>query len=79
MCLAIPGLIIETGPEGEFRTGVVDFSGVKKDVSLALTPEAKVGDYVLVHAGVALNTVDEEEAHKTFEMLRQLDQLDEIR
>jgi hydrogenase expression/formation protein HypC len=79
MCLAIPGRIVETDGGEEFRSGMVDFNGVKKQVSLALVPEAQVGDYVLVHVGVALNTVDEEEARRTFEILRQMEELDEIR
>ena len=80
MCLAIPGRILEIeDDEPDFRQGKVDFNGVRKQVSLAFLPEAKVGDYVLVHVGMALQKVDEEEARRTFELLDQLDQLDEIR
>jgi hydrogenase expression/formation protein HypC len=79
MCLAVPGKILEIeGDVPEFRTGKVDFAGVRKTVNLAFTPEAQVGDYVLVHVGVALNKVDEEEAHKIFETLKQLDELAEL-
>ena len=79
MCLAIPGKLTEIDDAAdEFRTGRVNFGGVVKQVSLAYTPEANVGDYVLVHVGFALNVVDEDEARRTFELLGELDQLDEI-
>jgi hydrogenase expression/formation protein HypC len=79
MCLAVPGKILEVeGDMPEFRTGKVDFAGVKKSVNLAFTPEAQVGDYVLVHVGVALQKVDEEEAQKIFEVLRQMAELSEL-
>jgi hydrogenase expression/formation protein HypC len=81
MCLAIPGRIVEIteDPEPSLRRGKVDFSGVKKEVSLAFTPEAKTGDYVLVHVGFALNVVDEAEAAKIFEDLERMAELDELR
>jgi hydrogenase expression/formation protein HypC len=81
MCLAIPGRIVEIteDPEPSLRRGKVDFSGVKKEVSLAFTPEAKEGDYVLVHVGFALNVVDEAEAAKIFEDLERMAELDELR
>ena len=79
MCLAIPGKIVEIteGAEPALRRGKVDFSGVKKEVSLAFTPEAAIGEYVLVHAGFALNTVDEAEARKIFEHLDAMAELEE--
>lgn len=74
MCLAIPGEIIEiSGADELTRMARVSFSGVVKEVSLAYTPEAKVGEYVLVHAGFALNSIDEAEARRTFELLAQLE------
>ena len=73
MCLAIPGKIIEIRSDESFmRQGRVDFGGIIKDVNLALVPEAGLGDYVIVHAGVALNVLDEEEAQQTLELLEQL-------
>jgi hydrogenase expression/formation protein HypC len=80
MCLAVPGKIVEImeGDEPAFRRGKVDFAGVRKEVSLAFTPEAALGDYVLVHVGFALNVVDEEEAHKIFESLDQMQALEEL-
>jgi hydrogenase expression/formation protein HypC len=79
MCLAIPGKIVEIMEAGEpeLRRGTVDFGGVRKDVSLAFTPEAQPGDYVLVHVGFALNVVDEAEARKIFESLAEMEALGE--
>jgi hydrogenase expression/formation protein HypC len=78
MCLAVPGQIQSVwGDEPLLRTGKVDFGGVIKEVSLAYVPEAKVGDYVIVHVGVALNTLDPEEARLTLDYLRQMGELAE--
>lgn len=64
MCLAVPGQIIELSDSSAAeRLGRVNFGGVIKEVSLAFTPEAGVGDYVIVHAGFAISQLDEEEAH----------------
>jgi hydrogenase expression/formation protein HypC len=72
MCLAVPGRIVEIANEGPLtRRGKVDFGGLRKDVNLMLVPEAKVGDYVMVHVGIAISVVDEEEAQRVFEFLRQ--------
>jgi len=81
MCLAIPGKIVSIVEDGHLglRRGRVDFSGIRKDVCLDYTPEARVGDYVLVHVGFALAVVDEAEAYRVFEALRELDQLDELK
>ncbi|MEZ4830356.1 MAG: HypC/HybG/HupF family hydrogenase formation chaperone [Bacteroidia bacterium] len=80
MCLAIPGLLTHiTENETDIsRAGKVSFNGIVKEVSLALVPEALPGDYVLVHAGVAISVVDEEEAKMTFEYLKQSGELDEL-
>jgi hydrogenase expression/formation protein HypC len=56
----------------------VSFGGILKETSLELVPEAKEGDYVLVHVGVAISIVDEEEAQKTFQYLEQIGELDEL-
>lgn len=77
MCLAIPGRIeTVSGADLLNRTAVVDFGGVKRQVSLACVPDAAVGQYVLVHAGLAINTVDEEEAARVFDLLREMGELD---
>ena len=77
MCLAVPGKIMTIeGDDALSRMGKVDFSGVLKEVNLAYVPEAKKGDYVIVHAGFAISQVDEEEAQKVFEMIKEMDEND---
>jgi len=80
MCLAIPGKIIsiENDIDDIFRIAKVSFDGIIKEVNLAMVPEAKVNDYVLVHVGSAISVVDEEEANKTMEILKQMGEVDEI-
>lgn len=79
MCLAIPGKILGiTGNDPLFLSAQVSFGGIVKEVNLAYTPEAKVGDYVIVHVGFALQIVDEEEANKVFGYLREMDELGEL-
>jgi hydrogenase expression/formation protein HypC len=79
MCLAIPGQILSLhGTEPLNRTGRVSFGGVVKEVSLAYVPDAEVGDYVIVHVGFALSKVDEIEARRVFDYLRQMDELAEL-
>jgi len=80
MCLAIPGKIESiSGDDPLTRMGKVNFGGILKDASLAYVPEAKVGDYVIVHVGFALSRLDEVEAHKVFEYLKQMEELGELR
>ena len=78
MCLGIPGRIVSvTG--GDFPSGVVDFGGVRREVCLAyVADEVGVGDYVIVHVGFALSKVDEDEARRTFDALKEMSQLDEL-
>lgn len=79
MCLAIPGKVASiSGEEPLTRMGRVDFGGVLKQASLAFVPEAQVGDYVIVHAGFAISRLDEEEADKVFEYLREMEALSEL-
>ena len=80
MCLAIPGKILEIkkNDESVFLVGKVTFSGVTKNVNLSLVPEAKIGDHVLVHVGVAVSVIDEEEAEKTLNFLQGTGDLDEL-
>jgi hydrogenase expression/formation protein HypC len=78
MCLGIPGRVTETYPEHGVRMGKVEFGGVVKRVCLEHVPEAAVGDYVLVHVGFALTRLDEEEARRVFELLAEMNQLDEL-
>ena len=80
MCLAVPGRVVSIAEEEDLglRTGKVDFGGVQKEICLAYTPEAKTGDYVLVHVGFALSVVDEEEAKRIFETLDEMQRLAEL-
>jgi len=80
MCLAIPGKInsIETMYDGLVRMAKVQFGGIVKQASLEMVPNAKVGDYVLVHVGVAISIVDEQEAQKSFEYLKMIGEIDEL-
>ncbi len=72
MCLAVPGVIIEITPTEASLMGKVDFGGVIREVCLEAIPEAKLGEYVIVHAGFALNTLSEKEAQETLDALREL-------
>jgi len=79
MCLAVPGKILSIdGNDPLLRSGKVDFAGVVKHINLAYVPEAKIGDYVLVHVGFAISTVDEAEARQVFEYLKQMGDLAEL-
>ena len=80
MCLSIPGQLIEitSALDETFRMGKVSFDGILKEVSLTLVPEARVGDHVMVHVGAAIGIVNEEEAQKTFELLKQLGELHDL-
>ena len=68
MCLAIPGCVMEI----EADTARVDFGGVRRRIGIGLVPEVKLGDYVLVHAGFAIQIVDQEEAGRQLDLIRQL-------
>lgn len=78
MCLAVPGRVLDIADDDSLmRFARVDFGGVRKEISLAYTPEAQVGDYVLVHVGFAIAVIDEAEAQRVFEHLREIGELDE--
>ena len=74
MCLAVPGKIekILDSEDPIFKNAIVSFGGVNKEVSLAMLPEAELGNYVMVHVGVALSIIDEEEANETVAALKQM-------
>jgi len=81
MCLAIPGKIKEITVQMDetFRMAKVSFDGIFKEVNLYMVPEAKIGDYVLVHVGVAIGIVSEEEANTTLNYLKQIGELEELK
>jgi hydrogenase expression/formation protein HypC len=72
MCLAVPGQVLSINDD-QFRMGTVSFGGVIKDISLALVPDAGVGDYVIVHVGFAICKLNEEAARRSLELLAELD------
>lgn len=78
MCLGIPGKVVETYREHDVLMGKVDFGGVFKRVCLEHVPQVKIGEYVIVHVGFALNVIDEAEAQRVFEFLAGMQQLDEL-
>lgn len=80
MCLAIPGKItsIDNQVDEIFRMAKVNFNGIVKNVNLAMVPDAKIGDYVLVHVGSAISIVDEKEAKITMDILMQMDELNDL-
>ena len=80
MCLAIPGKLIAITAmlDDTFRTGKVSFGGIQKEVNLCMVPDAQIGDYLLVHVGVAIGKVDEEEAAKVFSYLKDMGEVEEL-
>lgn len=78
MCLAIPGKVLEIFERDGLRIAKVQFGGIERNTCIDLVPEATVGSYVVVHVGVALSVIDEAEANRTFELLREIGQLGEL-
>ena len=72
MCLGIPGRLVEVHQQDDLPMGKVEFGGIRKEVCLAYTPEAQVGDYVLVHVGFAISRIDETEAQEIFDYLKEI-------
>ncbi len=78
MCLAVPGKIIEIYEAGGLKMGKVDFGGVTREACLAYLPEAKVGDYTVIHVGFALNLLDEAEAQETLALFKEIGDMDQV-
>ena len=79
MCLGIPGKVTEIGGDATMSMGIVEFGGVKRETCLVyVSDEVAVGDYVIVHAGFAISKLDQEEATRTLELLREIGQLEEV-
>ncbi len=79
MCLGIPGRIVEMHQDRGLAMGVVDFGGVRREVCLAyLAGQVEPGDYAIVHVGFAISKVDEAEARRTYQVLKEMSQLDEL-
>ncbi|WKZ41279.1 MAG: HypC/HybG/HupF family hydrogenase formation chaperone [Anaerolineales bacterium] len=82
MCLAIPGKLTDIYEKDNLRMAKIDFGGIAREICLEYTPEAKVGDYALVHVGFAISLMDEEEAQETLRLLQEIadigDELNEM-
>ncbi|MCY4635737.1 MAG: HypC/HybG/HupF family hydrogenase formation chaperone [Acidobacteria bacterium] len=79
MCLAIPGELLSiAGDDPLARTGRVSFGGIVKEVNLACVPDARAGDFVTVHVGLALSVVDRAEAERVFDYLREVGELADL-
>jgi len=78
MCLAVPGKILDIYETNNLLMGRIDFGGVVREACLTFVPEAKVGDYTIIHVGFALNLIDEEEAKETLALLDAISNQDQI-
>ena len=76
MCLAIPGKLTEIYQKDSLCMAKIDFGGISKEICLEYTPEAKVGDYALVHVGFAISLMDEDEAQETLKLLKEIDEIE---
>lgn len=74
MCLGIPGKLVEVYSQDDLPMGKVEFGGILKEICLAYTPEARVGEYVIVHVGFAISRIDEAEAEEIFSYLEQIEE-----
>ncbi len=79
MCLAIPGRLEKRTDDELMPMGTVRFGGTTREVCLTCVPEARIGDYVLVHVGLGISIIDEDEAKRVFDYLEQLGEVDELR
>jgi hydrogenase expression/formation protein HypC len=80
MCLGIPGRIVEMREDEGLPMGIVDFGGARREVCLAFVADrARVGDYAVVHVGFAISLVDEEEALRTYQLLDEMGELEELK
>lgn len=78
MCLGVPGKVIEISEENGVAMGVVDFGGIRRSCCLEFTPQVTVGDWVVIHVGFAISTVDEEEAARAYALLAEMGDLEGI-
>lgn len=77
MCLAVPGKLTDIYEKDSLRMAKIDFGGISKEICLEYTPEAKVGDYALIHVGFAISLMDEEEAQETLSLLKEISELED--
>ena len=77
MCLGVPGKIIEIDDSGDLRMAKVDFGGIVREACLEYVPEAKIGDYTVIHVGFAISLLSEEEAQESLAMLKEIVNLED--
>ena len=77
MCLGIPGKIVTIYTANDLTMGKIDFGGVVREACLEYVPDAKIGDYTLVHVGFALNLISAQDAQETLDLLRQITEIEE--
>lgn len=77
MCLGIPGRIIQIYQKDSLRMAKIDFGGIVKEICLEYMPEAKLGDYALIHVGFAISLMDEEEAQETLKLIREVIEIED--
>ncbi len=78
MCLGVPGKVIDVFEEDGIRMGTVDFGGITRKACLEYAPEVELGSWVVIHVGFAISTVDEEEAKRSYELLAEMGNLEDI-
>ncbi len=78
MCLGVPGKVVEIFERDGIRMGTVDFGGIRRDACLEYAPEVGLGNFVVIHVGFAISTVDEEEAARSYALLAEMDNLENI-
>jgi hydrogenase expression/formation protein HypC len=78
MCLGVPGRVVEIFERDGIRMGTVDFGGIRRDACLEYAPEVEVGHFVVIHVGFAISVVDEEEASRSYALLAEMDNLENI-
>jgi hydrogenase expression/formation protein HypC len=78
MCLGVPGKVVDVFEEDGIRMGTVDFGGITRKACLEYAPEVEFGSWVVIHVGFAISTVDEEEARRSYELLAEMGNLEDI-
>jgi hydrogenase expression/formation protein HypC len=78
MCLGVPGKVVEIFERDGIRMGIVDFGGIRRDACLEYAPEVDIGHFVVIHVGFAISVVDEEEAKRSYALLAEMDNLENI-
>ena len=78
MCLGVPGKVVAVFGQDGIRMGTVDFGGIRRKACLEYAPEVDIGSWVVIHVGFAISVVDEEEAARSYALLQEMDNLENI-